>query len=172
MGRTLLRHFLLIPQVTPGSVARFLKRCATSIAPTTSHLLLPRMNSTARRATTTAMSGHCCRAVFPRSRRRKKKTARAGFTSASIGSSTKPKASRKGVTWRIMSSPMPLRRECEPGPVRDKDITLSNDRARRITYFVPETAGFVPNRWQLRFAVYNRRPPIVPSRSIARPTSR
>jgi DNA-directed RNA polymerase specialized sigma24 family protein len=56
---------------------------------------------------TTAMSGRTCRGVFRHSRKLKKKTARAGFISASTGHSTRPKASCRAAMWPIMSSITP-----------------------------------------------------------------
>src|SRR6266487_3593734 len=92
----------------PELGARFFRPCAASTGRVRSRLPLSPMNLMARRATTMAPCVRIDRAASPTCRKPRKKTAKAGFTLASTGLSTRRKQLRWGGAWQTTFSSTPL----------------------------------------------------------------
>ena len=99
-----------ILRVTPLLVAPSSKFFADSTEPITSVLRSSRTSSTESQETTPAMCVRTCRDISRDFRKRRKRTARAGFISGFTGHSTRPKGSRRAGASRITSTITPSRR--------------------------------------------------------------
>src|SRR6185295_7868101 len=114
-ARTSRRRFPLIHLATQDSEGRSSKSCAGSMAPITSHSLSFRTSSMDKLVITMGIFDLIGPAAFRLCHRLKKKTARAGFISAFIGPSIRPKASPRvvgsAITYSITLSGRRIRAE-------------------------------------------------------------